>query len=245
MNFILHFLISFERFDYWFGRFRGKNHLYMLFVLDTYNSIANNFLSELRDRDRQVHKSVFRNNLQLIGQILAIEISKKLTYKDIEVYTPNGVKRTSVLADDIVLICVLRAAIPFYEGFSSIFQNAESGFIGAARANEANHQDDLEIDLDYISSPDLNDKEILLIDPMLATGKSFIKAMRGLKQFGTPRGMHLCSLISSPEGVENIQTECGKGVNIWTCSIDERLDENLFIVPGLGDAGDLAFGQKI
>ena len=216
----------------------------MLYVLDKNDSIDNNFLSELRDSKNQMDRRIFRSNLEQIGRLLAFELSKSLNYKKQLITTPNGEKTTTLLDDRIVLISILRAAIPFYQGFVSIFQDAESGFIGSARANEPKEQKDLKIDLGYISSPNLNNKEVLLIDPMLATGKSFLRAMDELKKFGVPNKIHICSLISAPEGIENIQ-KASADINIWTCSVDDQLDDNLFIVPGLGDAGDLAFGPKI
>jgi len=147
------------------------------------------------------------------------------------------------MQDDLVLIPILRAALPFYEGFLELFDEADSGFIGAWRTH--NEADEIEAELNYQAAPDLTGKTVVVIDPMLATGKSLVKTVQSLSQQGKPKTWHLASAIAAPEGIAHVQASLGKEMNVWTCAVDEKLNEHAYIVPGLGDAGDLAFGPKL
>lgn len=216
-----------------------------MFILNETNSIANNFLSEIRDISIHQDRLRFRRNLERLGEIMAYEISKDLDYQKSEISTPLQNMHVNVLKNQPVLISVLRAAIPFYQGFSNFFDHAPSGFIGAYRAKETTTNAEISIDLDYLAAPDLNGQEIILIDPMLATGKSFIKSVEALLQNGTPKIIHIASIIAAPEGVAFIEKSMSIPFKIWTCALDEKLNSKSYIIPGLGDAGDLAFGQKL
>lgn len=182
--------------------------------------------------------------MERIGYCMAYELSKALNYKETEVETPLGVSKVSVISDPIVLIPIMRAAIPLYNGMLEIFDMAESGFIGAFREEEG--AGNIEINFGYMAAPDLNAKVLVLIDPMLATGKSLIKTLENLSKNGSPVHTHVISVVSAPEGIENVSKYFGeKPFTIWTIARDEKLNDQKYIVPGLGDAGDLSFGEKL
>lgn len=216
-----------------------------MFILNETNSIANNFLSEIRDISIHQDRLRFRKNLERLGEIMAYEISKDLAYKETEISTPLQNMHVNLLNDQPILISVLRAALPFYQGFSNFYDQAPSGFIGAYRAKSKSIDPTISIDLDYLAAPDLSGKDIILIDPMLATGKSFIKSVEALLQNGIPKMIHIASVIAAPEGIKFINESMSIPFKIWTCALDEKLNSKSYIIPGLGDAGDLAFGEKL
>ena len=170
-------------------------------------------------------------------------MSKSLNYKAQGVETPLARTTVNVVQDQLVLIPILRAAVPFYEGFLELFDQADCGFIGAWRTH--GEQNEIDAELNYQAAPNLDGKTVVVIDPMLATGKSLVKTVKSLSQQGQPNAWHLASAIAAPEGIEYVQNELGKDVKLWTCAVDEKLNEKSYIVPGLGDAGDLAFGPKL
>ncbi|MCH7397596.1 uracil phosphoribosyltransferase [Belliella sp. DSM 107340] len=215
-----------------------------MFILNKNNSIANHFLSEIRDITIHKDRLRFRRNLERLGEILAYEISKSLAYQKTEIETPLQKTELNTLKDFPILISVLRAAVPFYQGFSNFFDHADSGFIGAFRVEESDF-DGINISLNYQATPDLTGKEVILIDPMLATGKSFVKSVENLVKNGTPKHIHIASVIAAPEGIAYIKNNLNLPFSIWTCALDEKLNSKSFIMPGLGDAGDLAFGTKL
>lgn len=215
-----------------------------MFVLDQKNSIANHFLAQLRDREVQSDRMRFRRNLERLGEIMAYEVSKTMQFRPVEILTPLGAKSTSLIFDQPVLIAVLRAALPFYQGFANFFENADSGFIGAYRKEESDQYSQIEVDYLYQATPILKEREVLLIDPMLATGKSFVKTIDNLFSKERPSRLHLCSVIASPEGIDYVKAEVRIPFEMWIGSIDERLNSRSYIIPGLGDAGDLSFGEK-
>lgn len=223
----------------------GSHNLCPMFVLDKQNSIALEFLSEVRDIHTQNDRLRFRKNFERLGEIMAYEISKSLDFKEIKISTPLAETNGKILNDSPVLISVLRAAIPFYQGFLNYFDRSDSGFVGAYRKPESHKEKEVEIDFLYQAAPHLEDKEVILIDPMLATGKSFVKTIDNLLRNGTPRLIHIACVIASPEGVSYIQNHVNVPVKLWIGALDEKLDENFYIVPGLGDAGDLCFGEKL
>jgi uracil phosphoribosyltransferase len=183
----------------------------------------------------------FRNNLYRFGQIIAYEISKKLHYEPVQTVTQLGVAECQKLSDDIVLATILRAGLPMHDGMLSVFDQAENAFISAYRRD---HKDGtFEISLEYISTPDLDDKILIVTDPMLATGASMVKSVKALLEHGTPREIHIAAIIASSAGLEYIQIAFPEA-NIWIGHEDEELTARSFIVPGLGDAGDLAYGKK-
>ncbi len=216
----------------------------MVFTLDRTHSIAHEFLGQLRDIKAQTDRMRFRKNLKRLGTVLAYELSKTLSYEAKEVRTPLDIMNTYGLSAQPVLIPVLRAALPFYDGFLDIFDAADSGFIGAYRSN-AGSADEISIDMEYVACGPLEGKEIVLIDPMLATGKSIVDSVTALSTYGQPKHIHFVSAIAAPEGIAYIQEKVEAQHSIWTGAIDERLNDKAYIVPGLGDAGDLCFGEKI
>ncbi len=214
----------------------------MTFILNQENSIANAMLQELRDKTIQQNQPRFRRNVEKLGSIMAYEISKKLSYKPITVETPLGKSIVNVLENQPVLITVLRAGLPYFQGFSDVFDQAESGFIGAFRKEG---EKEVSINLSYMAVPSLEGKDVILIDPMLATGKSFVKSIAELKRYGIPAHIYIAALVAAPEGIAHISESVSIPHSIWTCALDEKLNEHAYIVPGLGDAGDLCFGEKI
>lgn len=213
-----------------------------LINLGDQNSIANQFLAEVRDITIQPDRMRFRKNLERLGEIMAYEISKTLTYQSHSIETPL-IRTTAKRLNNLpVLITVLRAGLPYFQGFQNFFDQADAGFIGAYRKEGG---EEIKIQLEYMATPDLNNKEVILIDPMLATGKSFIRSVNELLSHGTPHHLHIASLIASPEGVQYLRQNLAIPFTIWTFSLDEKLDTRFYIVPGLGDAGDLSFGEKL
>jgi uracil phosphoribosyltransferase len=205
------------------------------------NTIANRYLAELRDPARQRNRFLFRRNLARLGQIMAYEISKELAYRQQVVPTPLG-KKSMLLPDDhVVLLTVLRAGVPFLEGFQQVFENADTGFIGAFRVEGA---EELRIQAGYVAVPDLADKQVILLDTMLASGKSIAEVIRLIEGKGKPAHLFLASVIAAPEGVKYLMDTVTQPASLWTFAVDEKLNADWFIVPGLGDAGDLSYGEK-
>ncbi len=216
----------------------------MVFILSRENSVANRFLLELRDTGIQQDRMRFRLNLERLGQILAYEISKTLNYRQQTVHTPLGTSKINDLSEMPVLISILRAGVPFLHGFQHIFDKADAGFIGAYR-DESHHE--LTINMEYSATPDLNRKTIILTDPMLATGESLVSAVKNLIKKGTPVRIDVASVIAAPEGVRRVSdflTGLEIPFNLWLGAVDDSLNDKFYIVPGLGDAGDLSFGEK-
>jgi uracil phosphoribosyltransferase len=213
----------------------------MHFNLTSFNSVASQFIAELRDQHIQKDRLRFRRNLERIGEILAYEISKTLDYHVVPTETPQGVADMSLPQRRIVLATVLRAGLPFHQGMLNFFDHADNSFIGAYRREHKNGN--LEIQLDYVGSADLNDAVLILADPMLATGASINLALQQLARFGTPAAIHIAAVIASNAGVEAVKKSHPKAY-LWTGTVDEELTAKSYIVPGLGDAGDLAFGEK-
>ncbi|MFM7629953.1 MAG: uracil phosphoribosyltransferase [Algoriphagus sp.] len=213
-----------------------------MFILSKHPSIANQFLAELRNIHTQKDRMRFRKNLERLGELLAYEISKTLVFESKEIETP--LEKTSMLLpkDQVVLVAVLRAALPFFQGFLQVFDQAESGFIGAYREEKG---DKLQVHLGYHASPELTGKVVILVDPMLATGQSCVAALNTLLQHGTPKSVHIAAAFAAPEGVSYLSSSLTLPYNLWLGALDKCLNSNSYIVPGLGDAGDLAFGDKL
>ncbi len=214
----------------------------MFFNLSTQDSVANRFIAELRDKGIQKDRAKFRKNVERLGQIMAYEISKKLDYYTKDVETPLGIAPTNLLKMEPILITVLRAGLPYFQGFVDFFDHSDCGFIGAQRKEDGK---EIVIELDYIASPSIDGRQIILIDPMLATGKSLICSIDALLKLGTPSHIHLASLVAAPEGIKYINENLRIPFTIWACALDEKLNDLFYIVPGLGDAGDLSFGPKM
>lgn len=216
----------------------------MIINLGTQNSIVNQFMAELRDSGIQKDSLRFRKNLERVGAIFAYEISKQLDYKQTEVQTPLGVAQVPQLAAQPVIASILRAGLPMHEGFLSVFDKAENAFITACRQYEKDGRT-FRISFDSISGPSTEGKTLILVDPMQASGASIVLAYQALLKKGTPAHTHIVSVISSREGLDYLQRNvANQPVTIWTGAIDEELTVKSYIVPGLGDAGDLCFGEK-
>lgn len=214
----------------------------MVFNLSEENSVANEFVAQLRDRGIQADRMKFRKNLERLGQIMAYEISRRLPYTPTDVDTPLGKTSTMLMRDRPVLFTVLRAGLPYFQGFLDYFDQSDCGFIGAYRREGG---DELVINLDYVASPVVEDKDVILVDPMLATGKSIVRSIEAILRAGMPRHIYVASLVAVEEGINHIMRHVSAPYSIWTCAIDQQLDERFYIVPGLGDAGDLSFGEKL
>ena len=204
-------------------------------------SVANHFLAELRDVDIQKDSLRFRRNLQRLGEIMATRISAQLSYTPQAVRTPLGEAPSQLLRDFPVLATVLRAGLPFHQGFLNYFDQSPSAFAAAYRI-EGTAQ--VQVQLDYLTAPRLDERVLILADPMLASGKSLVQTYRAMLRFGTPRQVHIAAVIASPEGVAYVMREIPEAT-LWLAAVDEKLNEQAYIVPGLGDAGDLAFGSKV
>jgi len=215
----------------------------MIFRLTEKPSVAHHFLAELRHQKIQADPMRFRQNLRRIGQILAYEISKTLEYQETKIKTPLATCSTLQSPDLPILITVLRAGLPFFDGFLDVFDRSSSAFIGAFRGKPTENQT-FDIEMGYVTSPNLTDKTIILIDPMIATGKSMVKTYKALLGFGQPKKCHIAGVIAAQTGLDWVQKNIPKA-SIWIGDVDAELNAKSYIVPGLGDAGDLAFGQKI
>jgi uracil phosphoribosyltransferase len=213
-------------------------------VLNSEKSILNKFLAEIRDRQVQGDSMRFRRNLERIGEVMALEISRELNYAPKTVTTPLGEAVIEMISDELVIATVLRAGLPFHQGFLNYFDNAQNAFIGAYRKN---HKDNtMTIALEYVSGPSLEGKTLLLVDPMLATGASLVLAYEALvERCGEPAHTHVAAVIASEQGVDYVKRHMsGEKTTIWTAALDEELTSKNYIVPGIGDAGDLAYGTK-
>lgn len=216
----------------------------MVHVIGESNSLFNQYLSEIRDEVIQKDSLRFRKNMERVGEIFAYEISKELSYKQVEVTTSLGIAKIQVLEDQPVLATILRAGLPLHQGLLNCFDKAENCFISAYRKYDPNG--DFHIDFQYIASPLLDNKVVILSDPMLATGSSMEVGYHALLEKGEPKHIHLVSLIASRQGLDYVLEKLPSDlVTLWIGAIDPDLTPKSYIVPGLGDAGDLAFGSKI
>jgi uracil phosphoribosyltransferase len=211
------------------------------------NSVINQYVAELRDVRIQADRNTFRHNLERIGQLMAYEVSKTLSYSVKEIQTPLAIAKASTHDDEIVLATVFRAGLPFHQGFLDVFDHAGNAFVSAYRYYMDEKHEEVGIKVEYLAAPDLTDKTLIIADPMLATGGSLQLAYEALCSKGIPRQLHLCCVIASQSGVDNIKKlfKPLDNVTLWCAAIDPVLNEHKYIVPGLGDAGDLAYGDKI
>jgi len=206
-------------------------------------SVFSQFMAEIRDVAIQKDSMRFRRNLERVGEVMAYEISKKLEYTHQSVTTPMGVSECSVLKSQPVLATILRAGLPLHQGLLNYFDQAENTFISAYRIH---HEDDDEFDVkvEYLASPDLQGKTVILCDPMLATGSSMVLAYKALLERGRPAQVHVAAVIASEQGILRVQDNLPADTTIWVGAVDKELTSRSYIVPGLGDAGDLAYGSK-
>jgi len=214
----------------------------MVTNLSKKHSLITNWISELRSTEIQTDRMRFRRNLERIGEAIAYEISKVLPWQEKEIQTPLGIHASKVLVDQPVLATILRAGLPLHQGLLNYFDKADNAFISAYRKHR--RDGGFEINLEYLSSPFLENRVLILSDPMLATGASLTAALQALKDNGTPTQIHIVSAIAASVGIEYVIREFGEKLYIWCGDIDDELTAKGYIVPGLGDAGDLAFGPK-
>ena len=215
----------------------------MVFNLSDGNTVANQFIAQLRDRTIQADRMKFRKNLERLGQVMAYEISRRLAYHAQDVETPLGKSTMMLVAEEPVLFTVLRAGLPFFQGFLDYFDRADCGFVGAYRKEG---EQEIEIQLDYVASPGVTGRDVILVDPMLATGKSIVRTIDAILEIGKPRHLYIASLVAVQEGIDYINRNVTMvPYTICTCALDLQLDERFYIVPGLGDAGDLSYGAKL
>ena len=210
------------------------------------NSIINQYMAEMRDVEYQKNRLLFRNNIERIGEFEAFEISKTLNYKEKEITTPLGISRVSVPTDKVVLATIFRAGLPFHNGFLNIFDKAGNAFVSAYREykDEAHHE--VGIHVEYLATPSIDEKTLIIADPMLATGGSMELGYKAFLTKGTPKKIHVCCVIATPEGIEHIKKTFPEDkTTIWCAAIDPGMNEHKYIVPGFGDAGDLCYGDKI
>jgi uracil phosphoribosyltransferase len=209
------------------------------------NSILNQFMSEIRDIHIHKDRLRFRKNIERIGEIMSYEISKTLHYKTVDIQTPLGVKPVSIPDETIVLATILRAGLPFHNGFLAVFDNAENAFVSASRKYNLDHSA-FKIEVEYLSSPSIEGKTLIIIDPMLATGGSMDLAYKALLKRGMPAKIHVACVIASQQGIQAACEIFPERIStIWAAAIDPYLNDKAYIVPGLGDAGDLSYGEKI
>ncbi len=217
----------------------------MLHILNSENTLLNKFLAEIRDKVVQKDSMRFRRNLERIGEVTAYEISKKLNYKSTIVETPLGEAEVNVVSDEIVIATILRAGLPFHQGFLNYFDDAQNAFVSAYRKS---HKDNsFTVKVEYISSCNLEGKTLILVDPMLATGSSLVLAYEALcEKGGQPAHTHVAAVIASEQGVDYAMKHLPQSsTTIWCAAVDAELTSHSYIVPGIGDAGDLAYGAKL
>lgn len=215
----------------------------MVINLSVQNSLVSNWMHEIRCADLQSERMRFRRNTERVGEVAAYEISKTLAYEEVETATPLGTKTVYRLKDQPVLATILRAGLPLHQGLLNYFDRSDAAFIAAYRKHNKN-DGTFEIEQNYVTCPDLDGRVLIIADPMLATGASLLLALEGLLEFGTPSVIHIITVISCTEGIEAVLRRFPE-VEIWAGDIDEELTAKGYIVPGLGDAGDLAFGNKL
>lgn len=214
------------------------------FVLNQNGTILNSYISQIRDKKIQLDSWRFRRNLERIGEIFAYEISKTLEYSELEIKTPLGIAFENIPSNKIVLATILRAGLPFHQGFLSMFDDAENCFVSAYRKYD--DDGDFDIHIEYISAPEIEGKTLILCDPMLASGSSIVLAYQALMKIGKPKHVHLATIIASQDGIDYLENNVfDDDVTLWCGAVDDELNAKSFIVPGIGDVGDLAFGKKL
>ena len=221
-----------------------KNQIMQIHHLLEENSVANTFVSQLRNSDVQQDRMRFRRNIERLGEILGYELSKSLNFKKNSIQTPLGTASIDLPDDELVICSILRAGLPLHNGLLNYFDNADNSFISAYR-HHPNNDEEFEILVEYLASPSLEGKTLILADPMLATGRSFVNVFQALEKMGKPEKIHLVSVIGAREGISYVADNFPKNSHLWIATIDEKLDERGYIVPGLGDAGDLCYGSKM
>lgn len=210
------------------------------------NSIVNQYLAELRDVNYQQNRLLFRNNITRIGEMMAYEISKTLSYEARDVTTPLGTARVNMPTDKIVLATIFRAGLPFHTGFLNVFDHAGNAFVSAYREYTDDSHTEVGIHVEYLATPSIDDKTLIIADPMLATGGSMELGYKAFLTHGTPKRIHVACVIAAPDGIEHVKNSLlADRTTVWCAAIDPALNEHKYIVPGFGDAGDLCYGGKM
>jgi uracil phosphoribosyltransferase len=209
------------------------------------NSVINQYMALLRDKAYQRGRMVFRRNIERVGEMMAYELSKTLDYKKKKITTPLGSIEMSLPKDDIVLATVLRAGLPYHQGFLNVFDRAENAFVSAYRMYTNREHTEVGIHTEYLAAPSIKGKTLVITDPMLATGGSMVAATEALLKTGKPRKIHICCVIAAPEGVEFLRQNLPDDITLWCAAIDPGMNEHKYIVPGIGDCGDLCYGEKL
>ncbi len=215
-----------------------------IYHLSKNNSVLNHFLGQIRDVNIHNDSLRFRKNMERIGEIMAYELSKNLDYQAVVIPTPLGTKATQYIKNSLVICSILRAGLTLHNGFLNYFDAAENGFISAYR-HHPNNDDFFEIIVQYQAVADITNKTVVIVDPMLATGHSIVAVFKQLMERGAPAEIHIAVVIAAPEGIAHLEAELPDNCHLWIASIDDHLNEHSYIVPGLGDAGDLAYGIKL
>lgn len=216
----------------------------MVMELAKERSVVNQFIAELRDHAVQKDPMRFRRNLERIGEVMALKLSQTMEFTAAEVITPLGTARTERLLEQPVLATILRAGLPLHQGLLNYFDRADSAFVSAYRKHRKG-EDAFDIEVEYMSSPSLEDRVLVLCDPMLATGRSMVLVHKALLRLGRPKALHVVSVIASAEGLEYAKLHLPPGTRFWIGAVDDEMTAQAYIVPGLGDAGDLAYGAKL
>ena len=215
----------------------------MVHIIGANNSVFNQFIAEIRDENIQKDSMRFRRNMERMGEVMAYEISKTLTYATTEVVTPLGIANVPLATEQPVVATILRAGLPLHHGVLNYFDKAENAFISAYRKH---HKDgSFEVKVEYLACPDINNKILILCDPMLASGNSMVLTYKAMMQRGKPMHTHIVSVIASLEGIDYAKKHLPENVTLWCGAVDDELTAQSYIVPGLGDAGDLSYGTKI
>ncbi len=210
------------------------------------NSVINQYLAEIRDKDYQNNRLLFRNNIRRIGAMEAYEMSKQFSYVEKDVQTPLGVAKVNVPQDDVVLATIFRAGLPFHQGFLDIFDHAGNAFVSAYREYTDEAHTQVGVHVEYLATPKLDGKTLVIVDPMLATGGSLELGYKAFLSKGTPKSIHLACVIATPEGIEHVKKVFPQDkTTLWCAAIDPGMNEHKYIVPGFGDAGDLCYGEKL
>lgn len=209
------------------------------------NSIINQYMAELRDKNYQKNRFLFRHNVKRIGEMMAFELSKTLDYKPKTVTTPLGALDIPLPKEDLLITTVLRAGLPFHEGFLHVFDKAANGFVSAYRMYTNREHTEVGIHTEYMAAPSVKGKTLIIVDPMLATGGSMAASYEALIKTGTPKKVHIACLIATPEGLDVLRDILPDSAHVWCAAIDPGMNEHKYIVPGFGDAGDLCYGEKL
>ena len=213
--------------------------------LSEQNSVLNQYMAEIRDVDYQRNRLLFRNNIERIGEYMACEISKTLTYRQKDIQTPLGVARVSLPEDEIVIATVLRAGLPFHQGFLNVFDHAGNAFVSAYRMYTNREHTEVGVRAEYMAAPSIEGKTLIIVDPMLATGGSMAAGYEALLKNGKPASLHIACVIATEEGLGVVEQAVPEDTTVWCASIDPGMNEHKYIVPGFGDAGDLCYGDKL